>query len=30
MTVRDSYDTTPAAGAKSNELEFHSTLGVKF
>ena len=30
MTLRDSFDTKPAAGAKSNELEVHSALGVKF
>jgi hypothetical protein len=30
MTLRDSYDTRPAVGAKSNELEVHSALGVKF
>lgn len=30
MTVRDSYDTSPADGAKPNELEVHSALGVKF
>jgi len=30
MTVRDSYDTRPAIGAKPNELEVHSALGVKF
>ncbi|HEX4265453.1 MAG TPA: DUF481 domain-containing protein [Verrucomicrobiae bacterium] len=29
-TVRDSYDTRPVAGAKPNELEIHSALGVKF
>jgi hypothetical protein len=30
LTVRDSYDTRPAAGASPNELAFHSALGVKF
>jgi hypothetical protein len=30
MTVRDSYDTRPVAGAQPNELEIHSALGVKF
>jgi hypothetical protein len=30
LTVRDSYDTKPAAGASANELEVHSALGVKF
>jgi hypothetical protein len=30
MTVRDSYDTTPAANVQGNELEVHSALGVKF
>jgi hypothetical protein len=29
-TVRDSYDSRPVAGAKPNELEVHSALGVKF
>ncbi len=30
FTVRDSYDTTPAAKVQGNELEVHSSLGVKF
>ena len=30
FTVRDSYDTTPAAKVQGNELEIHSSLGVKF
>jgi hypothetical protein len=30
MTVRDSYDTRPVAGAEANELEVHSALGIKF
>jgi hypothetical protein len=30
MTVRDSYDTQPVDGARPNELEIHSALGVKF
>lgn len=30
LTVRDSYDTTPAANVQGNELEVHSSLGVKF
>jgi hypothetical protein len=30
LTVRDSYDTTPAAKVQGNELEVHSALGVKF
>jgi hypothetical protein len=30
MTVRDSYDTTPAAKVQGNELEVHSALGAKF
>ena len=30
ITVRDSYDTTPAANVQGNEFEIHSALGVKF
>lgn len=30
LTVRDSYDTTPAAKVDGNEFEVHSALGVKF
>jgi len=30
LTLRDSYDTTPAANVQGNELEVHSSLGVKF
>jgi hypothetical protein len=30
LTARDSYDTTPAAKVEGNELEVHSSLGVKF
>lgn len=29
-TVRDNYDTTPAAKVQGNEFEIHSALGVKF
>lgn len=29
-TVRDNYDTTPAAKVHENEFEIHSALGVKF
>jgi hypothetical protein len=29
-TVRDSYDTTPAAKVQGNEFELHSALGIKF
>ncbi len=29
-TVRDNYDTTPAADIQGNEFEIHSALGVKF
>jgi hypothetical protein len=29
-TVRDNYDTTPAAKVQGNEFEVHSALGVKF
>jgi len=29
-TVRDNYDTTPAANVQGNEFEIHSALGVKF
>ena len=29
-TIRDNYDTTPAAKVQGNEFEFHSALGVKF
>ena len=29
-TVRDNYDTTPAARVQGNEVEVHSALGVKF
>jgi putative salt-induced outer membrane protein YdiY len=30
MTVRDTYDTKPVAGAQPSELDLHSALGVKF
>ena len=30
FTVRDSYDTTPAAKVQGNEFEVHSALGAKF
>ena len=30
LTVRDSYDTTPAANVQGNQFEVHSSLGVKF
>ena len=30
FTVRDYYDTTPAAKVQGNEFEVHSALGVKF
>ena len=30
LTLRDFYDTKPATGAKANEFEVHSALGVKF
>jgi hypothetical protein len=29
-TIRDNYDTTPAAKVQGNEFEIHSALGVKF
>jgi hypothetical protein len=29
-TVRDNYDTTPAAKVQGNEFQVHSALGVKF
>lgn len=30
LTVRDSYDTKPAAGTEANEVQIRSALGMKF
>ena len=30
LTVRDTYDTDPVANVQDNQLEVHSSLGVKF